>query len=165
MAGAIPGVPHKIPRVASNSSAPATSAPRSGTKKSRISNGETKMSTSPVSPNPLATPTSASSSSSSSSSSAAQSSINALSDPNTFLQLLVAQLKYQDPESPADGTTFVTQLATFAGVQEQTQMRTDLDSIDAVAKQMAASQAAAASNSYPAGTPTGTNPAKTNSSN
>jgi flagellar basal-body rod modification protein FlgD len=97
------------------------------------------MSTSPVSPNPLATPTSASSSSSSSSSSAAQSSINALSDPNTFLQLLVAQLKYQDPESPADGTTFVTQLATFAGVQQQTQMRTDLDSIDSIAQEFASS--------------------------
>jgi flagellar basal-body rod modification protein FlgD len=87
----------------------------------------------------LATPTSASSSSSSSSASAAQNSINALGDPNTFLQLLVAQLKYQDPESPADGTAFVTQLATFAGVQQQAGMRTDLDSIDSIAQAFASS--------------------------
>lgn len=100
------------------------------------------MSTSPVSPNPLTT-TSASSSSSSSASSAAQSSINALGDPNTFLQLLVAQLKYQDPESPADGTAFVTQLATFAGVEQQAQMRTDLDSIDSIAQEFASSASTA----------------------
>jgi flagellar basal-body rod modification protein FlgD len=100
----------------------------------------------------LATPTSASSSSSSSSSSTAQSSINALGDPSTFLQLLVAQLKYQDPESPADGTTFVTQLATFAGVEQQAQMRTDLDSIDSIAEQFASSASAAPTTSTPSTT-------------
>ena len=110
------------------------------------------MSTSPVSPNPLATPASASSSTSPSSSSAAQSSIDALGDPNTFLQLLVAQLQYQDPESPADGTAFVTQLATFAGVEQQAQMRTDLDSIDSIAEQFAASASATPTTSTPTST-------------
>jgi flagellar basal-body rod modification protein FlgD len=106
------------------------------------------MSTSIVSP--LSTPSvslpssTPSTSSSSSNESAAQSSLDALGDPSTFLTLLVAQLKYQDPESPADGTAFVTQLATFAGVEQQSQMRSDLDSIDSIAETFAASQTATA---------------------
>src|SRR5580698_1390052 len=103
------------------------------------------MSTSPIG---LTTPTvsnpTAASSSSSSSSASSQAAIDALGNPDTFLQLLVAQLQYQDPESPADGTTFVTQLATFAGVEEQSAMRTDLDSINGVAQQYSASLASAA---------------------
>lgn len=58
--------------------------------------------------------------------------LNKLADPNVFLQLLVAQLKYQDPENPADGTQFVTQLATFSQVGQSTQMVSDLDSIKAL---------------------------------
>ena len=105
------------------------------------------MSTSPVSP--LSTPTvsspssTPSASSTSSNESAAQASLDALGDPNTFLTLLVAQLQYQDPESPADGTAFVTQLATFAGVEQQAQMRSDLDSINSIAEAYAASPPAA----------------------
>jgi flagellar basal-body rod modification protein FlgD len=53
----------------------------------------------------------------------------ALTDTDTFLSLLVAQLKNQDPLNPADGTQFVTQLATFSGVEQSTQMRDDLDAI------------------------------------
>jgi flagellar basal-body rod modification protein FlgD len=52
-----------------------------------------------------------------------------LANEQVFLQLLVAQLKYQDPESPADGTQFVTQLAQFADLKQVTQSRTDLDAI------------------------------------
>ena len=104
------------------------------------------MSASPV--NPLSTPTislpsSTPPSSASSNETAAQSSLDALGNPNTFLTLLVAQLKYQDPESPADGTAFVTQLATFAGVEQQAQMRGDLDSINSIAEAYAASQTSA----------------------
>jgi flagellar basal-body rod modification protein FlgD len=73
---------------------------------------------------------------------AAQSSINNLANPNTFLQLLVAQLANQDPQQPADGTTFVTQLATFAGVAQSAQMRSDLDAINTVMQNFAAAQAA-----------------------
>jgi len=53
----------------------------------------------------------------------------ALTSTDTFLTLLVAQLKNQDPLNPADGTQFVTQLATFSGVEQSTQMRDDLDAI------------------------------------
>lgn len=67
---------------------------------------------------------------------------DSLSNTNTFLTLLVAQLKNQDPLSPADGTQFVTQLATFSGVEQSTQMRDDLDAIRA-ALAAAASKTAA----------------------
>jgi flagellar basal-body rod modification protein FlgD len=46
-----------------------------------------------------------------------------------FLQLLIAQLQNQDPENPVDGTTFVTQLAQFTSVQQETQSTSDLGSI------------------------------------
>ena len=52
-----------------------------------------------------------------------------LANKNVFLQLLVAQLKYQDPESPADGTQFVTQLAQFSQLEDSGQMMNDLDAI------------------------------------
>jgi flagellar basal-body rod modification protein FlgD len=119
------------------------------------------MSTSPIG---LTTPTvsnpTAASSSSSSSSASSQAAIDALGNPDTFLQLLVAQLQYQDPESPADGTTFVTQLATFAGVEEQSAMRSDLDSINTVAQQHSATlPSASAAAATPAATTASTTPA------
>ena len=48
---------------------------------------------------------------------------------SVFLQLLVAQLKNQDPANPADGTQFVTQLAQFTTLEQTTQSRSDLDQI------------------------------------
>jgi flagellar basal-body rod modification protein FlgD len=54
-----------------------------------------------------------------------------LANQNVFLQLLVTQLKYQDPQNPADGTQFITQLAQFTEVSNTTQMTSDLDSIKA----------------------------------
>jgi flagellar basal-body rod modification protein FlgD len=39
---------------------------------------------------------------------------------NAFLQLLVTQLKNQDPLKPLDPTQTVTQLATFANVEQAT---------------------------------------------
>lgn len=47
----------------------------------------------------------------------------------TFLQLLVAQLKNQDPMQPQDGSQFVAQLAQFSSLEQQVQMRQDLDAI------------------------------------
>jgi flagellar basal-body rod modification protein FlgD len=63
----------------------------------------------------------------------------ALASQNVFLKLLVAQLKYQDPSSPADGTTFVTQLADFTNLSNTTQMASDLDAIKAALTQPVAS--------------------------
>src|SRR4028118_1533440 len=37
---------------------------------------------------------------------------------DTFLQLLVAQMKYQDPNSPASTTEFMSQTATFTQVEK-----------------------------------------------
>ena len=50
-------------------------------------------------------------------------------DETTFLQLLVAQLKNQDPENPQDGTQFVSQLAQFTSLEQELGMKTDLDGI------------------------------------
>lgn len=52
-----------------------------------------------------------------------------LADRNMFLQLLVAQLKHQNPLNPADGLQFVTQLAQFTALEQSTQMREDLSAI------------------------------------
>ena len=46
-----------------------------------------------------------------------------------FLQLLVAQMKNQDPLNPADGTQFFTQLAQFSQLEQLTGMRSDLQSL------------------------------------
>ena len=52
-----------------------------------------------------------------------------LASQGVFLQLLVAQLKNQDPEQPTDGTAFVTELAQFTTLQEDTTSATDLNTI------------------------------------
>jgi flagellar basal-body rod modification protein FlgD len=43
-------------------------------------------------------------------------------DKDTFLKLLVAQLKYQDPMSPAQGTEFIAQTAQFTTVEKLTDL-------------------------------------------
>jgi flagellar basal-body rod modification protein FlgD len=48
---------------------------------------------------------------------------------NMFLQLLVAQIKNQDPASPADGTQFLTQLAQFQQLEQSMNMGQDLSAI------------------------------------
>src|SRR3954466_8879803 len=55
--------------------------------------------------------------------------VDALANKDTFLKLLVAQLKNQNPLSPTDGTQFVTQLAQFSSLEQSTQMRDDLSAI------------------------------------
>ncbi len=60
----------------------------------------------------------------------------------TFLQLLVAQLENQDPDSPQDGTQFVAELAQFSSVEQEEQMRTDLDSINSILTAQASQPAA-----------------------
>jgi flagellar basal-body rod modification protein FlgD len=46
-----------------------------------------------------------------------------------FLQLLVAQIKNQNPLNPADGAEFLAQLAQFTQVEESLGMRKELESI------------------------------------
>lgn len=61
-----------------------------------------------------------------------------------FLQLLVAQLQNQDPLNPADGMTFVTQLAQFSQVETLLGIRGDLRQvIEAAAQQRAPSTTSA----------------------
>ncbi|MFY9227572.1 MAG: flagellar hook capping FlgD N-terminal domain-containing protein [Blastocatellia bacterium] len=43
---------------------------------------------------------------------------NSTPDQETFLKLLVAQLKNQDPLAPQDGTQFVAQLAQFSSLDQ-----------------------------------------------
>ena len=50
-------------------------------------------------------------------------------DPQAFLQLLVAQLQYQDPTSPVDTSTFMNQTAMLSQVQTMTGMSTTLNSL------------------------------------
>ena len=50
-------------------------------------------------------------------------------DPQAFLQLLVAQLQYQDPTSPVDTSTFMNQTAMLSQVQTMNGMSTTLNSL------------------------------------
>src|ERR1700690_125607 len=78
----------------------------------------------------------------------ANASPSSLANESVFLQLLVAQLENQDPENPADGTEFVTQLAQFTTLQEDTKSASDLDQIvtgvNALVKALPAAPAGAA---------------------
>lgn len=44
-----------------------------------------------------------------------------------FLQLLVAQMKYQDPLEPTSNTEYISQLATFSSLEEMQNMRASLE--------------------------------------
>jgi flagellar basal-body rod modification protein FlgD len=55
--------------------------------------------------------------------------INLTSDYNTFLKLLTAQLKNQDPLSPMDTNTFTQQLVAMNGVQQQLQTNSLLQTL------------------------------------
>jgi flagellar basal-body rod modification protein FlgD len=51
------------------------------------------------------------------------------SDYNSFLKLMTAQMKNQDPLAPLDATQFVTQLAQFSQVEQSVQMNSKLDNL------------------------------------
>lgn len=65
----------------------------------------------------ILTPISSLKSSTAASSTTATKTSNSTIDKDTFLKLLVAQLKYQDPSSPADTSQFISQTATFSQVE------------------------------------------------
>lgn len=48
-------------------------------------------------------------------------------DKDAFLQLLVTQMKYQDPLEPTENTEYVSQLATFSELEEMQNMVTTMD--------------------------------------
>jgi flagellar basal-body rod modification protein FlgD len=69
-------------------------------------------------------------------------------DKNMFLQLMVAQLKNQDPMNPTDSSTFVTQLAQFQQLESTVNMGQDVSQLRSDADQFLAD--------YTAGTATAT---------
>jgi flagellar basal-body rod modification protein FlgD len=50
-------------------------------------------------------------------------------DYNSFLKLLIAEMKNQDPTKPMDSTQYVAQLATFSQVEQSVQTNTKLSQI------------------------------------
>lgn len=48
-------------------------------------------------------------------------------DKDAFLQLLVAQMKYQDPLEPTSNTEYISQLATFSELEEMQNTRASMD--------------------------------------
>lgn len=57
---------------------------------------------------------------------AAINSTSGLANENTFLQLLVAQIKNQDPTQPIDSSTFLSQLASFSQLEQLIGIRQEL---------------------------------------
>ena len=83
-------------------------------------------------PTTTGTPTTSSSSSSTgttSSSSSAATAAGAMVDYNSFLTLLVAELKNQDPTNPTDPTQYMSQLASFSAVGQNVQTNQKLDTM------------------------------------
>ncbi|SMH52124.1 flagellar hook assembly protein FlgD [Mesorhizobium australicum] len=64
-----------------------------------------------------------------SSSSTSTATSGSMVDYQSFLKLLVAEMKNQDPTSPMESTDYVAQLATFSQVEQSVQMNTKLDNI------------------------------------
>jgi flagellar basal-body rod modification protein FlgD len=54
---------------------------------------------------------------------------DSLANKDAFLQLLIAQIKNQDPLNPADGLEFLTQLAQFSQLEQLMGIRNDLQAL------------------------------------
>jgi flagellar basal-body rod modification protein FlgD len=54
---------------------------------------------------------------------------NAAKDKDMFMQLLVAQLRNQDPLNPSDGTQFIAQLAQFEQLEQSINTGQDIASM------------------------------------
>ncbi len=66
-------------------------------------------------------------STSSSSTQKAEKSNGSSLDKDAFLQLLVAQMKYQDPLQPTSNTEYISQFATFSSLEEMQNMSSSTD--------------------------------------
>ncbi|MCS7315909.1 MAG: flagellar hook capping FlgD N-terminal domain-containing protein [Bryobacterales bacterium] len=62
---------------------------------------------------------------------AAGAAAGALAHKETFLKLLVAQIRHQNPLQPADAIQFVTQLAQFSQLEQMIAIRAELAAIRA----------------------------------
>jgi flagellar basal-body rod modification protein FlgD len=65
---------------------------------------------------------------------------DALASKDTFLQLLVAQIRNQDPLQPTDGIQFVTQLAQYSSLEQTIELRKDVESIQQILQNQSTSQ-------------------------
>lgn len=54
---------------------------------------------------------------------------NRIANQDIFMQLLVAQLKYQNPMNPADGIEFMTQLTQFSQLEQTVSIRKEVESL------------------------------------
>ena len=57
-------------------------------------------------------------------------------DKDAFLQLLVAQIKYQDPLDPQENSSFVAELAQFSALEQMTNVATNLEDLSTVVNNM-----------------------------
>ena len=76
--------------------------------------------------NPVAATTSTSSAAATSTAASSSNPLQSLTDPNTFLNLLVAQLKYQDPLNPTSGTQFLSQTAQLTEVETMSSLESQV---------------------------------------
>lgn len=56
-------------------------------------------------------------------------SLSNLAQKDTFLKLLVAQIRNQNPLNPADGVQFLSQLAQFSELEQMMQIRTEIEAL------------------------------------
>ena len=77
----------------------------------------------------VAATTAATTASSATSSTASKAAEKASIDYDSFLKLLIAQMKNQDPTDPMDASEQVAQLATFSQVEQSIQMNSNLETL------------------------------------
>jgi len=60
-----------------------------------------------------------------------QNNSNSAVDEEMFLNLLVAEMKYQDPLEPTSNTEWISQYATFTSIEQQTAMQQSIKQVEA----------------------------------
>ena len=90
-------------------------------------------STTPTLPTTTSTPTGSTTTTGTASTSTASAQAAATLDYNSFLTLLVSEIKNQDPTSPSDPAQFLGQLASFSAVGQTIQTNAKLDLLQTTA--------------------------------